>query len=374
MEPVWAVGLMTGTALDGMIDVALLRTDGESIAELGPWSLEPYGDAAMALIPQAVAAARAWQFDGPEPTIFAEAERVLTRAQSVAVRNLVAKSRLRPADIRIIGFHGQTMLHRAPGHGKHGRTLQLGDGALMARVTGVDVAHDFRSHDMTLGGQGAPLVPVWHVALLKHAGLAPPVAALNLGGVGNVTWWGGGDQVVAFDTGPANGPLNDWINQHGAGSFDRDGKIAASGTVDEVRLARLLDHPYFATKPPKSLDRFDFQANMADGLSLADGAATLTAFSAAAIGLGLDVLPQRPDRLIICGGGRKNPALVREIVQRADVLVIDSDSVGWRGDAVEAECFAYLAVRTLRGLPISFPMTTGVARPSPGGRIALARA
>jgi anhydro-N-acetylmuramic acid kinase len=373
MKPVWAVGLMTGTALDGMIDVALVRTDGESIAELGHWSLQPYGEAAMALIPEAVAAARDWAFAGLEPAILAQAEAALTQAQSAAVLHVLNEAGLQREDVRIIGFHGQTVLHLAPTLARHGRTRQLGDGARMAQLTGIDVAFDFRSHDMTLGGQGAPLVPAWHVALLRHAGLDAPAAALNLGGVGNITWWGGGDEVVAFDTGPANGPLNDWIVQHGAGDFDRDGLIAARGTVDEARLARLLAHPYFSVKPPKSLDRFDFQASMADGLSLEDGAATLTAFSAAAIGRGLDLLPQRPDRLILCGGGRKNPALVREIATRARVTPIQSESVGWRGDAVEAECFAYLAVRTLRGLPISFPMTTGVAHPSTGGRIALAR-
>ncbi|MGL5362682.1 MAG: anhydro-N-acetylmuramic acid kinase [Bosea sp. (in: a-proteobacteria)] len=372
MKPVWAVGLMTGTALDGMIDVALVRTDGETIAELGPWSLEPYGDEAMTLIPQAVAAARAWQFDGPEPAIFAKAEAALTRAQSAAVLNVIAKAGLRAADISIIGFHGQTMLHRAPQPGKLGQTLQLGDGTMMAQLTGIDVAHDFRSHDMSLGGQGAPLVPVWHVALLKHAGLTAPVAALNLGGVGNVTWWGGGDHVVAFDTGPANGPLNDWVAQHGAGDFDRDSMIASRGTVDEARLAKLLEHPYFSRKPAKSLDRFDFQASMAEGLSLEDGAATLTAFSAAAVGKALDLLPQRPGKIILCGGGRKNPVLVREIAKRAQAQPVDCETVGWRGDAVEAECFAYLAVRTMRGLPLSFPLTTGVPTPSTGGRIARA--
>ncbi|ALA16677.1 MULTISPECIES: anhydro-N-acetylmuramic acid kinase [unclassified Chelatococcus] len=370
-KPVWAIGLMTGTALDGQIDIAAVRTDGERIDALGPYALSPYPAAVQALLPQAVAAARAWNFTGPEPAIFAEAEAALTRAQAEAVRAFMGLHGLAAADVAAVGFHGQTMLHRAPQPGRPGDTRQLGDGALMAGIVGVPVVFDFRTADVRAGGQGAPLAASYHAALLRRAGLGPEAAVLNLGGVANVTWCGGGDELVAFDTGPANGPLNDWMTEHGAGAMDVDGAAARRGRVDEARLARLLDHPYLAAPYPKSLDRYDFTAAMAEGLTLDDGAATLTAFTAAAVGRGLDLLPRRPDRLVLCGGGRRNPALVSAIAERAGVTAVMAEDAGWRGDAVEAECFAFLAVRRLRGLPISFPTTTGVPQPMAGGQVAM---
>lgn len=371
MTSVWAIGLMTGTVLDGNIDIALIRTDGQTIQEFGPWTLAPYPAELPPLLREAMTQARDWNFQGPEPAIFAQAEDALTRAQSAAVTAFLAKEGIRPADIAVIGFHGQTMLHRAPDGARHGQTRQLGNGALMAKLVGTSVAFDFRTADMAAGGQGAPLAASYHVALLRSIDATPNSAVLNLGGVSNVTWWGGGDTMVAFDTGPANAPLNDWIRQHGRGEMDRDGLIAASGTVDEARLARLLEHPYLTAAYPKSLDRNDFTAAMADGLSLEDGAATLTAFTAGAVGKALDLLPQRPQRLILSGGGRRNPTLVKEIAKRAKVEPVMSEAVGWRGDAVEAECFAFLAVRALRGMPISFPLTTGVKQPITGGRLAM---
>ncbi|MBJ6127370.1 anhydro-N-acetylmuramic acid kinase [Microvirga splendida] len=370
MPPTWAVGLMTGTVLDGNIDIALIRTDGETVQEFGPWTLAPYPPELRPLLRDAMAAARDWNFEGPEPAIFARAEDALTWAQSAAVTAFLTEAGIKPSDVAIIGFHGQTMLHRAPDGQRRGQTRQLGNGALMARLVGTNVAFDFRSADMLAGGQGAPLAASYHVALLRSIAAKPNSAVLNLGGVSNVTWWGGGDTMVAFDTGPANAPLNDWIFRHGLGDMDRDGAIAARGAVDEARLARLLDHPYLTAPYPKSLDRNDFTAAMADGLSLEDGAATLTAFTAGAVGKALDLLPQRPEHLILCGGGRRNPTLVEAIRKRAGVEPVMAEAVGWRGDAVEAECFAFLAVRALRGLPISFPLTTGVKQPITGRRIA----
>ena len=293
--------------------------------------------------------------------IFAEAEDALTRAQSAAVSAFLSKNALKPSDIGVVGFHGQTMLHRAPTPARLGQTRQLGDGALMARLVGTNVAYDFRTADMAAGGQGAPLAASYHVALLRRLGSDRKAAVLNLGGVSNITWWDG-DAMVAFDTGPANAPLNDWVRQHGLGDMDRDGVLGAKGKVHEERLARLLTHPYLSAPSPKSLDRNDFTAAMAEGLSAEDGAATLTAFTAGAVGKALDILPTRPERLILCGGGRRNPTLVAAIRERAKVEPVLAEAVGWRGDAVEAECFAFLAVRTLRGLPISFPRTTGVQR------------
>lgn len=370
MKPIWAVGLMTGTVLDGNIDVALLRTDGEQVAEFGPYRLAPYPAEIRSLLEDTLAAARRWNFDGPDPAIFARAEEAITRAQSAAVRSLVEDAGLSMSAIGVVGFHGQTVLHRAPQPGRQGQTRQLGDGALMHRLLGCPVAFDFRSADMAAGGQGAPLSAAYHAALLRRLGADGDTAVLNLGGVANVTWWDGADRLIAFDTGPANAPLNDFIRALGLGDMDRDGALAGQGQVDEARLARLLQHPYFSAPWPKSLDRFDFTSAMAEGLGPADGAATLTAFTAGAVGRGLDRLPRRPRRLIVCGGGRHNPTLMRMIADRAGVEVERAETVGWRGDAVEAECFAFLAVRVLAGLPISFPTTTGCPAPMRGGRLA----
>ncbi len=370
MKPVWAVGLMTGTVLDGNIDVALLKTDGEQVESFGAYTLAPYDSAIRETLEATLDQARKWNFDGPEPAIFAKAEAALTRAQSAAVKNLVESAGLTMADIGIVGFHGQTVLHRAPQKGRLGATRQLGDGALMAEILGTKVAYDFRYADMRAGGQGAPLSAAYHAALLRGLNANGDVAVLNLGGVANITWWDGKDQVIAFDTGPANAPINDFVKSLGLGEMDRDGALAAKGDVDETRLAELLTHPYLGAPYPKSLDRFDFTAEMAKGCTAEDGAALLTAFTTSAVGKALDLLPQRPKRLIVCGGGRRNPAIMAALPKRAGVDVVPAETVGWRGDAIEAECFAFLAVRVMRGLPISFPDTTGAPAPMTGGQLA----
>lgn len=369
-EPVWAVGLMTGTVLDGNIDVALLKTDGERIEAFGAYTLAPYPQSTRDLLEETLQQARAWNFEGDEPVIFAEAEEVLTRAQAHAVRELVESHGLTMADIGAVGFHGQTVLHRAPQEGRLGETRQLGDGDLMHSILGCPVVYDFRSADMRAGGQGAPLSAAYHAALLRDVDTDGETAVLNLGGVANVSWWDGADRLIAFDTGPANAPINDFVKAQGLGDMDRDGALAASGTVDEARLAELLKHPYLAAPYPKSLDRFDFGASMADGLDASTGAATLTAFTASAVGKALDLLPVRPNRLIVCGGGRHNPTIMKMLGERAGVEAAPAETVGWRGDAIEAECFAFLAVRVLRDLPISFPTTTGAPEPLRGGKIA----
>ena len=372
-QPAWAVGLMTGTVLDGNIDIAAIRTDGQGVAAFGPWRLSPYRPELRELLARAVAAARDWRFEGPEPALFAEAEQALTLAQAEAVAAFLAAEGIAREEVAAIGFHGQTVLHRAPAPGRRGDTRQLGDGALMARHLGIDVVYDFRSDDVRAGGQGAPLAASYHAALLAGLGGDPETAVLNLGGVGNLSAFDAQGRILAFDTGPGNAPLNDWIGRHGRGEMDRDGAFALAGRVDEARLARLLDHPYLAAPYPKSLDRHDFTAAMADGLSFEDGAATLTAFTAGTVGRGLDLLPVRPRRLIVCGGGRRNPAIMAALAARSGAEAVPAEAVGWRGDAIEAECFAFLAMRRLAGLPISFPLTTGVPAPMSGGRIARTR-
>ena len=366
----WYAGLMTGTVLDGQIDVALLRTDGEQIAEFGPFDLVPYAPEVNALLQHALGAARDWNFDGPEPAIFAEAEHALTLAQADAVRLIADRAGLNLFDIASVGFHGQTVLHRAPSMGSVGKSRQLGDGHLMANQLGIPIVYDFRSADIAAGGQGAPLCAAYHGALLDRGGAGEDTAVLNLGGVANLSWKSADGRLIAFDTGPANAPINDWVKALGLGDMDLDGALAAQGRVDEARLTTLLDHPYMLAPFPKSLDRFDFSADMAAGCSAEDGAALLTAFSAAAAAAGLAQLPTRPSRLIISGGGRYNKTLIEEIGRRSMVEIINADHLGWRGDAIEAECFAFLAARSQRKLPLSYPDTTGVLTPTLGGIVA----
>jgi len=359
---------MTGTALDGFVDTALIRTDGVSVAEFGPFELFPYSDTDRALLAESITQARVWDFQGPEPAIFPEAEDLITRIYAGAVHKFLDKANLLPDDISFVGGHGLTVLHR-PQIGGGGRTRQMLDGAKLAKLTGIDTVWDFRSHDVAMGGQGAPLAPIYHTAILRHAGLEADTSILNLGGVANITWWDGAEGLAAFDTGPANGPLNEWVEAHGKGVYDKDGRLAAAGRVHEGRLLEILDNPWFDAPYPKSLDRYDFDAGLVRGLSLEDGAATLTALVAASLDLAIRLLPTRPKRLVVAGGGRKNPVLMAEIAARCAVSVVDADTIGLRGDAIEAECFALLAVRSARGLPLSFPGTTGVEGPTTGGVI-----
>ncbi|WP_294214448.1 anhydro-N-acetylmuramic acid kinase [uncultured Sphingomonas sp.] len=356
-----AIGLMSGTSLDG-IDAALIETDGEGEVRPLAFRGEPYSDAAREQL--AAATALALTFDRPRasPDIVAAGE-LIDRTHAFAVHKLLRDAGVAAADVAVIGYHGQTVAHRPD----RGWTWQIGDGAVLARATGIAVVSDLRSADVAAGGQGAPLLPVYHAALT--AGLERPVAVLNLGGVGNVTFVGADGALVAFDTGPANGLIDSWVEAETGARYDADGALAASGHVDETVLTAMLDHPYFAAPSPKSLDRNDFTIQPARGLSAADGAATLTAFTAATVAEALDQLPARPQRLIVAGGGRHNPTLLRMIGERTGIAPEASDRLGWDGDAMEAEGFAYMAVRTLKGLPISFPGTTGVSHPLPGGRV-----
>ncbi len=357
MAAQWCIGLMTGTVMDGNVDIALLKTDGETIEEFGPYTLASYPPETNQLIAEAMAAAQDWNFAEQEPEIFARAEKALSEGQAHAISQFIAKNSISTQSISLIGFHGQTVLHRAPKDGQKGATRQLGDGQIIADMLGIPVIYDFRTQDIEAGGQGAPLAAIYHQALLRSAGLSEDptdTAILNLGGVANISWWDGHNTLIAFDTGPANAPINDWISAHNQGDMDRDGLIAARGQVDEARLQNLLKHPYLTEPFPKSLDRNSFTKEMATGLSLQNGAATLTAFSASAVGKALDMLPKHPARLVACGGGRKNPQLLKEIEARANVKILPAEELGWRGDAVEAECFAFLAARCNRNLPISF--------------------
>jgi anhydro-N-acetylmuramic acid kinase len=346
-----AIGLMSGTSLDG-VDAALLETDGETIGAFGPALTLPYPADLRADLRDLLD--RASSLHANDPALTGTTAR-MTRHHAEAVRAL-------DAEAEIIGFHGQTILHRP----QEARTWQIGDATLLAQQTGLRVAWDFRSADVRAGGQGAPLVPVFHQALAAR--LPKPLAVLNVGGVANITWIGD-HFMAAWDTGPGNALLDDFCQRHLGEPMDRDGRLCLSGTPHEPTLSALLAHPFFARTAPKSLDRQDFapaQTAVAS-LSVADGAATLAAFTARAVAA--SPWPATPLQLLVTGGGRLNPGIMAALRRALPFPVSPVESVGWNGDALEAQCFAYLALRVERGLPLSFPGTTGVSMPISGGLI-----
>jgi len=350
-----ALGLMSGTSLDG-VDAALVETDGETVSYRGAWLTLPYSPEQRVRLRSVL---------GGRGDVIG-AGRDLTQAHAEAVRLLLAKAGVAASAVDVIGFHGQTILHRP----EERRTWQIGDGALLAAETGITVVNDFRSADVAAGGQGAPLVPAYHRALA--AGLERPLAVLNLGGVGNVTWIGDGGGLLAFDTGPGNALIDDWALAHTGWPVDEDGRLAAAGTADQAQVEAFCRHPYFQRTAPKSLDRDDFAAfahGLVERLSPADGAATLTAFTAASVALASGHFPAAPMRWLVCGGGRHNPVLMAALGQVLAGVVEPVEAVGWDGDAIEAQAFAFLAVRALRGLAFTYPETTGAPTPQGGGQI-----
>ncbi|SDM59048.1 anhydro-N-acetylmuramic acid kinase [Maricaulis salignorans] len=363
----YVIGLMSGTSLDG-VDAALIRTDGERIAEFGVGETRDYGKAERAVLQAAVDTALAWNFQGEMPD-FSAAAAVLTASHAELVEAVIAEAGLTAGQISLVGFHGQTVLHRAPAGRQQGRTCQIGDGQALADRLGVDVVYDFRSPDMAGGGQGAPLAPLYHAALVAQGQLELPLAVVNLGGVANVTWLAPDTDPIAFDTGPANGLIDAWCQQRLGTSHDSNGELAARGKIDPAALKALMKHPFFAKAPPKSLDRWDFSLDPVQHLGDADGAATLTAFTARTVAAAIDQLGQ-PGRILATGGGRHNPVLMRMMGEAMGVRPEAVERVGWRGDLLEAEAFAWLAARVAAGLPTSIPSTTGVSRPTCGGLIA----
>lgn len=344
--------------MDG-IDAALLETDGETISAFGPRHGTSYDPAFRSCLAAVVAG------DAPPDSVEAE----LTERHGAIVKELLKDNGLSSDEIDVVGFHGHTISHEP----EHRRTIQIGDGAALARDLGIDVVGQFRQEDVAAGGEGAPFAPLYHVALCKD--MAYPVAVLNLGGVGNVTWIGGNgrDDILAFDTGPANALIDDWVQRHTGALMDEGGKLAAAGTVKAEVLAQLLDNSYFDREPPKSLDRDEFSVVPIEGCILEDGAATLTAFTVETVGMALAHLVVAPTQWIVSGGGRKNPVMLAMLRDRLKVTVEPAEKIGWDGDAIEAQAFAFLAVRSLKGLPLSVPGTTGVPRPMTGGTVYRAR-
>ncbi len=359
-KPLTAIGLMSGTSLDG-IDVALLVTDGEAVSSRGPAMTVAYDGIQRSLLKTALADAAGLKDRTARPGILTQVETQLTRWHADAVQRFCKTYDVSLSSVNVIGFHGQTVVHRP----EIGLTVQLGNGPELARLCGVPVVYDMRANDMLNGGQGAPLVPVYHRALASGL-VERPVAIVNIGGVANVTWIGLDGSLVAFDTGPGNALLDDWMKQHTGAARDEGGSTALAGSVDEATVAQFLGDGFFEKSLPKSLDRDAFASISLDGLSIADGAATLVAVTTRAIAGAASLMAELPKTWIICGGGRRNLAIMLSLKKlMGDVRT--AEQLGLDGDAVEAEAWAFLAVRSLRVMPLSYPGTTGVREPVSGG-------
>lgn len=355
---VQAVGTMSGTSLDG-VDAAVLETDGIRVLGFGPSSYRAYGDADRAVLRAALGS---WPGD---PGV-AEATAIVTEAHRQALSEFDG--------IDLIGFHGQTLAHDPHNRGTH----QVGDGAGLAAALSRPVVWDFRTADVVDGGEGAPLAPVYHWALARWIGADAPLGFLNLGGVGNLTWVDpraddpfAPGAMLAFDTGPANAPINDLMSLRRGLTHDPDGELAAAGTVKQVVIEEMMTHRFFQMSPPKSLDRDTFSqlGQEVSGLCIEDAAATLVQLAAESVAAGMMWCPSMPARILVAGGGRHNQAMMAALAAVLPCEVAPVESVGLDGDMLEAQAFAYLAVRSLRGLPISGPGTTGVKQPLSGGQI-----
>lgn len=373
-----ALGLMSGTSMDG-IDVALLQTDGQNVVSRGPSMTFPYSPETRARLMAGLADARDMTDRDERPGSLAALEIEITELHAAAVNAFRRKQGVGRADIDVVGFHGVTVLHRPPmvvietgpdgvpfEVTEPGLTVQLGSGVGLSDLTSLDVVHDLRAADIAAGGHGAPLVPVYHRALAAHLPQRP-VVFVNIGGVANVTVVDREGEVMAFDCGPGNALIDDWMVKHTGVALDAEGRLAASGRVDEDVLRACLSHPFFSALPPKSLDRNAFDGVALAALSVADGAATLTAFTACAIARAREHMHEEPELWVVAGGGRRNATLMGMIASRVQNAVVPAEAAGLSGDSLEAEAWAYLAVRSLKGLPITFPGTTGVPSPLTGG-------
>jgi anhydro-N-acetylmuramic acid kinase len=360
--------------MDG-VDVALIETDGRTIRversangylePLGPTGYRAYTDEDRALLRAALSDAEAIVERGDRPGCVAAAEDLVTRIHAEAVESFLAEHGLTPEAIDVVGFHGQTVVHRPDQR----MSIQIGDGAALSRRLGIPVVAELRLADIEAGGQGAPLVPAFHRALAEASGFDGGLGILNIGGVANATLIASDGTLVAFDTGPGNALIDDWMRERTGRPLDDGGRTAARGRPDEPLLAWLLDHPFFARRPPKSLDRNWFSHKLAGQLSTEDGAATLTAFTARAVARSLDHVSEPPPRWIIAGGGARNGELLRLLNYHLKAEITTADAIGWSSAYLEAQAFAYLGVRSLQGLPITFPETTGVSEPMTGGVI-----
>ena len=361
-----AIGLMSGTSMDG-IDVALIRTDGEGIVERGPSMSVAYEAAFRDRLKEALEEAKAIKIRTERPGNLAEVEMDLTMRHSEAVKVFLVKNAMTADQIDVIGFHGQTVLHRPD----EALTVQIGLGQKLADETGISVVYDMRANDMVHGGQGAPLVPAYHSALAKSLGdVAYPVVFVNIGGISNLTFIGTKGDIIAYDSGPGNTLIDQWVEAHAGVPFDKGGMIASEGLVIKSLADRYLEQPFFTSAARRSLDRNDFRPPAGSEASLEDGARTLAYVTAAGIFKSLRHVPESPKTFVICGGGRLNRMIMqdlREFAAASHAVVVSADDVGLNGDSMEAEAWAYLAVRSMRGLPLTYPGTTGVKVPVSGG-------
>ncbi len=356
-----AIGLMSGTSMDG-IDVASLHTDGENALKHGESRSYAYSLNERHLLAEAMEQATTLVNRNDRPGILAETERMITERHVDAVDAFLQDTGINASQIDIIGFHGQTVFHQPA----QNLTVQIGDGAALAQRCGIEVVCDMRAADVAAGGQGAPLAPAYHRAL---AARLPdlPAAFVNIGGVANVTWIGRGGDLLAFDTGPGNALLDDWAMQHLNCPIDQDGALARSGRLNEDILHNYLAHAYFDAPVPKSLDRGSFTLDPVSSLSPSDGAATLAHFTASSIVHAAAWFPTPPQTWVVSGGGRRNRFLMELLAWYAETPVVPTEAIGCDGDAIEAEAWGYLAVRSLKHLPLTYPSTTGVPKPLTGG-------
>ncbi len=367
-----AIGLMSGTSMDG-IDIALLRSDGEGRVERVAAASVAYDAGFRRVLSEALELAKGIKNRNERPENLGETERDLTERHAAAVLSFLDGNALGPADIDVIGFHGQTVLHRP----LEALTVQIGDGGLLARMTGIAVVHDMRANDMVHGGQGAPLVPAYHAALAHSIskGVAQPVLFVNIGGISNITYIGSNQSIIACDSGPGNGLIDQWVEAQAGIAYDAGGSIASEGALVEPLVAQYLAHPFFHAPKRMSLDRNDFLPLQANAASLQDGARTLAWISAAAIARTIDRhLPEKPAIIVVCGGGRLNRVIMADLAGLAKGwggVVRPAEDFGLNGDSMEAEAWAYLAIRSLAGLPLTFPGTTGVSHPVSGGLLAV---
>ncbi|EBA03660.1 anhydro-N-acetylmuramic acid kinase [Rhodobacterales bacterium HTCC2150] len=355
-KPEWVLGTMSGTSLDG-VDAAMVLTDGIEVFEFGRNAYRRFTARERSYLKQGLGK---W----PGERGIRQISELVDRAHMEVCADFEHYS--------LVGYHGQTLAHEPSDRGTH----QAGDGQALAAALGRPVVWDFRSADVAMGGEGAPLAPVFHQALARYIEVQEPVVFLNLGGVGNITWIDpmahdpdGPGALLAFDTGPANAPINDLMQKRRGEEFDKDGRVANEGEVREEALAGFFRDPYFLKVPPKSLDRnaFDYLGSSVALLSDSDAAMTLAAAAATAVVSGLSHCPRPPEQIFVTGGGRKNPVLMAMLAEACPCPVMPVESVGLDGDFLEAQAFAYLAMRIKRGLPTSFPTTTGVPTAIGGG-------
>ncbi len=358
--------------MDG-IDIALIETDGESQVLRGPSSFVPYETAFRRQIEAGLEDAKSIKTRDERPGCLSGIEKELTKRHGDAVLKFLSDQSLAKEDVDIIGFHGQTVLHR-PGEAL---TVQLGNGRMLADVTGIPVVYDMRANDMEHGGQGAPLVPAYHQALAAYVpsefGKGKPVVFVNIGGISNVTIISGNGDPIAFDTGPGNTLIDQWVSDKAGIAYDAGGSIASEGQVITQAVTRYLAKPFFELTPPKSLDRNDFTLADLGNAELADGARTLARVTAHAILKASAYAPEQPSLWIICGGGRKNATIMADLAQgahQAGAKVVVAEDLGFNGDSMEAEAWAYLAVRSLDAKPLTWPTTTGCNAPVTGGVLA----